>query len=81
MLGREVEFESSENPTRLIRGKRLVERHGLVSAEIVEHDPDEAGIRVVDIDEVTHLLGEVDVCAPVGDLDVLIRSRGCGGRG
>jgi hypothetical protein len=41
-----------------------------VSAEVIEHDANAFGVRVVAVDEVAHAMGEVDAGSLVGHLDV-----------
>jgi acyl-coenzyme A thioesterase PaaI-like protein len=38
--------------------------------QIVLHDTDAGGVRIVDVDELTHAVGVVHGGAAVGDLDV-----------
>jgi len=70
MGGCVVELEPSKDPARFLRREGLVEVLRAVRTQVVEHDADALGLRVVAVDEVTHAVGEVDVGPLVGHLDV-----------
>src|SRR5271167_3826632 len=60
----------SEFKPRALRQIQTGADTGRVGRQIVLHNPDALGMRIVDIDEFTHALGVVFGGAPLGDLDV-----------
>ena len=70
MLRRVVELETSQDAPRLVGREDLVEVLRPVGAEVVEHDADPLGVRVVNVDEIAHAVGEVGCRPLVGHLGV-----------
>jgi hypothetical protein len=73
VFGREVKLESAQNPPCFDGRKGLVERRRCMRRQIVEHDANALGLRVVRVDQVAHALGEVDTRTMVDDFGVFAR--------
>ena len=65
-----MELEALKDAMRLRGGEGLVERAGGMGREVVEHDANELGLGVIEIDELAHASGEVASGSLVGDLDL-----------
>ena len=65
-----MDFEAAQDAISVPGPKRLVERTGRMTGQVVQHDPDPVSDGIMNIDEVAHAVGEVESRAPVGDLDL-----------
>src|SRR5487761_892458 len=63
VLGRVMEFQAISNPLGLLRLEGFVERGLAVRVQIVQHHPDDLGLREMDIHQLLHLAGEVQLGA------------------
>lgn len=70
MQWREMKLELLKESAGLIQREKLVERVLGLGAEVVEHHSDASRIRVVLIDELAHLLDELDLSSFLGQIDV-----------
>ena len=68
MLGRVMELQTAQHTVSFGAGKASYSAPASVGRQIVHHDADQIGPRVMDIDQVAHALGEILRCALVGDL-------------
>ena len=59
VLGGVVELQAAQQAVGLGRREGFVERAGGVGRQVVEHDADQLGLRIVQIDELAHAVGEV----------------------
>lgn len=57
VLGREVEFQAAQDAVGFWRRKGFVKCAGGMGREIVENDPDDIGVRVMEIDEIAQACG------------------------
>ena len=73
MLWGVVELEAAQNSPGFRGRKCLLEGAGRVGRQVILHDPDARGIRIMDIDEFAHAAGVVSCRAPLGDLDLAPR--------
>jgi hypothetical protein len=69
VLGREVEFQAAQDAVGFRRRKGFVKCAGGMGREIVENDPDDVGLGVMEIDEIAHACGKILGGAPFSDLD------------
>jgi len=74
VLGRVLEFEATKDAVGFRGRKCLIESSCSVSGQIVHHDANQVGLRVMDINEIAHALGEFSRCPLLGDLHLAPRS-------
>jgi len=69
-FGSVVKLEPIKIRLSLIWREEVIERSWLVRIELIHHNPDAVGIRVVNIFEFDHSINPVCRSSPVGDFDV-----------
>jgi hypothetical protein len=70
VLGGVVKLQAPQDAASFGGREGLVDVAGRVDRQIILHDADALGIRIVDIDEFVHALGVIFGGAPLGDLDL-----------
>ena len=65
-----MELQPASNAPRLLRGIPLVERPKRVDVQVVQHHADLLGVRVVFLDQLPQTLGDIQLGALLGNLDV-----------
>jgi hypothetical protein len=70
MLGGVVELEAAQNSPGFRGRKCLIEGAGRGGRQVILHDPDARGIRIMDIDEFAYAPGVVFCRPTLGDLDL-----------
>ena len=66
VLRRVMKFQSRRQPPRLLRRERLVQRPDRVRVQVVQHHPDDHGLRVPLVAQPPHLVREVLLRPPRG---------------
>ena len=61
MFGGVVDFQFGGNAARLSRRERFIQRCEFVRVQIVHHQDDRVCLREMDIDQVAHAVGEIDI--------------------
>ena len=59
MFGREVEFQAAQDAVGFWRRKGFIERARRMGREIVQNDPHDVGLRVMEIDKIAPARGKV----------------------
>jgi hypothetical protein len=68
-----MEFQSAQQPPRLLSRECLIECASRVSGEIIEDDANTLSRREVNLDEVAHAGGEIDRGSALGDFHLAPR--------
>ncbi len=76
VFGCVVELYAAQDAPSLLGFESPVERRSCVSVKVVQNHPHLLGFGVVLVNQPSHLLGEVNRGAPLGDLNVTPPSLG-----
>jgi|GEM_PF-6297384 len=55
-----MKLQLFDNPSGFFRGERCIQRSGLVRVQVIKHDSNHLGLRVRNLYEPSHLVGEIN---------------------